>query len=113
MDVSSAEMTKYAVNAMLATKISLMNDIANLFETMGKDVNLVRKGIGNDARIGHVFFAPDVGSGGSCFPKDIKARNRTFRENGHEMRRLEAVEAVNEDPKEVLSSKVVKYLEKN
>lgn len=109
MDIPSAEMTKYAANAMLATKISFMNDIANLCEIMGADVNLVRKGIGSDARIGHKFIYPGVGYGGSCFPKDVKALIRTARENGHDMRILEAVEAVNEDQKEVLSSKVVKH----
>jgi UDPglucose 6-dehydrogenase len=109
MDIPSAEMTKYAANAMLATKISFMNDIANLCEIMGADVNLVRKGIGSDPRIGHKFIYPGVGYGGSCFPKDVKALIRTARENGHDMRILEAVEEVNEDQKLVLSSKVIKH----
>ena len=97
MDIPSAEMTKYAANAMLATKISFMNDIANLCEKMGADVNWVCKGIGSDPRIGNKFIYPGIGYGGSCFPKDVKALARTGRENGHSMRILEAVEAVNED----------------
>lgn len=109
MDIPSAEMTKYAANAMLATKISFMNDIANLCEIMGADVNLVRKGIGSDARIGNKFIYPGVGYGGSCFPKDVKALIRTARENGYEMRILESVEEVNEDQKMVMSTKVVKH----
>lgn len=109
MDIPSAEMTKYAANAMLATKISFMNDIANLCEIMGADVNLVRKGIGSDPRIGNKFIYPGVGYGGSCFPKDVKALIRTARENGHEMRILEAVEDVNDDQKMVMSNKVVRH----
>ena len=109
MDVPSAEMTKYAANAMLATKISFMNDIANLCEIMGADVNKVRKGIGSDPRIGTKFIYPGIGYGGSCFPKDVKALVRTARENGHEMRILQAVEDVNEDQKSVLFNKVKKY----
>jgi len=109
MDIPSAEMTKYAANAMLATKISFMNDIANLCEIMGADVNLVRKGIGSDGRIGNKFIYPGVGYGGSCFPKDVKALIRTARENGYEMRILESVEEVNEDQKMVMSTKVVKH----
>lgn len=108
MDVPSAEMTKYAANAMLATKISFMNDIANLCEIMGADVNLVRKGIGSDPRIGNRFIYPGIGYGGSCFPKDVKALVRTARENGHEMRILQAVEDVNDDQKSVLFNKVMK-----
>ncbi|MEQ9262355.1 MAG: UDP-glucose/GDP-mannose dehydrogenase family protein [Owenweeksia sp.] len=108
MDVPSAEMTKYAANAMLATKISFMNDIANLCEIMGADVNLVRKGIGTDPRIGNKFIYPGIGYGGSCFPKDVKALIRTSRENGHEMRILQSVEDVNEDQKSVLFNKVKK-----
>lgn len=106
MDIPSAEMTKYAANAMLATKISFMNDIANLCEIMGANVNAVRKGIGSDPRIGNKFIYPGIGYGGSCFPKDVKALIRTARENGHEMRILQAVEDVNEDQKNVLFNKV-------
>jgi UDPglucose 6-dehydrogenase len=106
MDIPSAEMTKYAANAMLATKISFMNDIANLCEIMGADVNLVRKGIGSDPRIGNKFIYPGIGYGGSCFPKDVKALIKTAQENGHNMRILQAVEDVNEDQKMVLFNKV-------
>jgi UDPglucose 6-dehydrogenase len=106
MDIASAEMTKYAANAMLATKISFMNDIANLCEIMGADVNMVRKGIGSDARIGNKFIYPGVGYGGSCFPKDVKALIKTAKENKYDMRILNAVEEVNEDQKEVLFNKV-------
>ena len=108
MDIPSAEMTKYAANSMLATKISFMNDVANLCEIMGADVNLVRKGIGSDGRIGNKFIYPGIGYGGSCFPKDVKALVRTARENGYEMRILQAVEDVNEDQKSVLFNKVKK-----
>lgn len=109
MDIPSAEMTKYAANAMLATKISFMNDIANLCEIMGADVNRVREGIGSDPRIGNRFIYPGIGYGGSCFPKDVKALIRTARENGHEMRILQSVEDVNEDQKSVLFNKVMKH----
>jgi UDPglucose 6-dehydrogenase len=109
MDIPSAEMTKYAANAMLATKISFMNDIANLCEIMGADVNMVRKGIGSDPRIGNKFIYPGIGYGGSCFPKDVKALARTAKENGYTMRILEAVEAVNDDQKNVLVSKVIAH----
>jgi len=109
MDIKSAEMTKYAANAMLATKISFMNDIANLCEKMGADVNLVRKGIGSDPRIGNKFIYPGIGYGGSCFPKDVKALARTGRENGHTMRILEAVEQVNDAQKSVLYNKINAY----
>lgn len=108
MDIPSAEMTKYAANAMLATKISFMNDVANLCEIMGADVNLVRKGIGSDPRIGNKFIYPGIGYGGSCFPKDVKALVRTARENGHEMRILQSVEDVNEDQKYLLFNKIMK-----
>lgn len=107
MDIPSAEMTKYAANAMLATKISFMNDMANLCEIMGADVNLVRKGIGSDARIGHKFIYPGIGYGGSCFPKDVKALIKTAAENGYNMRILNAVEEVNNHQKEVLFDKIV------
>lgn len=109
MDIPSAEMTKYAANAMLATKISFMNDIANLCEIMGADVNAVRKGIGSDPRIGNKFIYPGIGYGGSCFPKDVKALIRTAREHGHEMRILQSVEDVNEGQKEVMFSKLKKH----
>ena len=109
MDIPSAEMTKYAANAMLATKISFMNDIANLCEKMGADVNWVRKGIGSDPRIGNKFIYPGIGYGGSCFPKDVKALAITGRENGHTMRILEAVELVNDDQKSVLFNKMNAY----
>lgn len=109
MDIPSAEMTKYAANAMLATKISFMNDIANLCEIMGADVNMVRKGIGSDGRIGPKFIYPGVGYGGSCFPKDVKALAKTAQENNYTMRILNAVEEVNEAQKEVLFNKVLKH----
>ncbi len=106
MDIPSAEMTKYAANAMLATKISFMNDVANLCEIMGADVNMVRKGIGSDARIGTKFIYPGVGYGGSCFPKDVKALIKTAKERNYNMRILNAVEEVNDSQKEVLFNKV-------
>jgi UDPglucose 6-dehydrogenase len=109
MDIPSAEMTKYAANSMLATKISFMNDIANLCEIMGADVNMVRKGIGSDARIGNKFIYPGVGYGGSCFPKDVKALIKTAKEQNYNMRILNAVEEVNDAQKEVLFNKVMKH----
>jgi UDPglucose 6-dehydrogenase len=109
MDIPSAEMTKYAANAMLATKISFMNDIANLCEIMGADVNNVRKGIGSDSRIGTKFIYPGIGYGGSCFPKDVKALIKTAQENGYDLRVLKSVEDVNDDQKSVLFNKVAKY----
>jgi UDPglucose 6-dehydrogenase len=109
MDVPSAEMTKYAANSMLATKISFMNDIANLCEIMGADVNMVRKGIGSDSRIGKKFIYPGIGYGGSCFPKDVKAIIHTARLNGYDLRVLRAVEEVNDDQKSVLFNKLYKY----
>ncbi|GAA4372963.1 UDP-glucose/GDP-mannose dehydrogenase family protein [Hymenobacter koreensis] len=109
MDIPSAEMTKYAANAMLATKISFMNDVANLCEIMGADVNMVRRGIGSDARIGTKFIYPGIGYGGSCFPKDVKALIKTAAENGYEMQVLKAVESVNEDQKSVLFEKVKRH----
>ncbi len=109
MDIPSAEMTKYAANSMLATKISFMNDIANLCEIMGADVNKVRQGIGSDARIGTRFIYPGIGYGGSCFPKDVKALIKTAAENGYQMQVLQAVEEVNEAQKEVLFNKVSKH----
>jgi UDPglucose 6-dehydrogenase len=95
MDVHSAEMTKYAANALLATKISFMNDVANLCELVGANVDMVRKGIGSDSRIGYSFIFPGAGYGGSCFPKDVQALCRTGRQVGHPLELLEAVEAVN------------------
>lgn len=109
MDVPSAEMTKYAANAMLATRISFMNDIANLCERVGADVNMVRKGIGADNRIGNRFLYAGCGYGGSCFPKDIKALIKTGRQNGYVMRILEAVEAVNEEQKTILFRKLAAF----
>lgn len=109
MDVPSAEMTKYAANAMLATRISFMNDIANLCEIVGADVNMVRKGIGSDNRIGNRFLYPGCGYGGSCFPKDVKALIRTAQEYDYDMRILQAVEEVNEDQKTILFRKLKKY----
>lgn len=106
MDVPSAEMTKYAANSMLATKISFMNDMANLCEILGADVNMVRKGIGSDARIGNKFIYPGIGYGGSCFPKDVKALITTASENGYSMKILQAVESVNENQKMVLFNKL-------
>ena len=109
MDVPSAEMTKYAANAMLATRISFMNDVANLCEIVGADVNMVRKGIGSDGRIGNRFLYAGIGYGGSCFPKDIKALIKTARSNGYRMRILEAVEEVNEEQKSILFRKLDDY----
>ncbi len=109
MDIASAEMTKYAANAMLATKISFMNDIANLCELVGADVNWVRKGIGSDPRIGSKFIYPGIGYGGSCFPKDVKALVKTAKEYGHDLRILQAVEDVNDDQKLVLFNKIAKH----
>lgn len=111
MDIPSAEMTKYAANAMLATKISFMNDIANLCEIVGADVNMVRKGIGSDNRIGNKFIYPGIGYGGSCFPKDVKALIRTGKENHHKLEILQAVEDVNERQKMVLFQKAFKFFE--
>ena len=107
-DIPSAEMIKYAANAMLATRISFMNDIANLCDLVGANVNMVRKGIGSDNRIGTKFLYPGCGYGGSCFPKDVKAIIKTAEQNGYEMRVLKAVEAVNEDQKSLLFKKLDK-----
>lgn len=109
MDIPSAEMTKYASNAMLATRISFMNDIANLCNKVGADVHLVRKGMGSDSRIGNKFIYPGVGYGGSCFPKDVKALINTAKNHGYRMRVLEAVEEVNEIQKEVLFQKLLSH----
>ena len=109
MDIPSAEMTKYAANSMLATRISFMNDIANLCEMVGADVNMVRSGIGSDTRIGRKFLYPGIGYGGSCFPKDVKALIKTAEANGYQMRVLKAVEEVNELQKGVLFDKLTKH----
>ena len=113
MDVRSAEMTKYAANAMLATRISFMNQIANLCERMGADVAAVRDGIGSDSRIGYDFLFPGPGYGGSCFPKDVKALVKTAEECSYDFLLLKAVEEVNERQKELLSAKVIKALGDN
>ena len=109
MDIPSAEMTKYAANAMLATRISFMNDIANLCELLGADVNMVRKGIGTDVRIGSKFLYAGIGYGGSCFPKDVKALIQTAEQNGYDLKVLKAVEEVNEHQKRILFSKLLKH----
>ena len=106
MDIRSAELTKYAANAMLATKISFINEIANLAEELGADIEQVRIGIGSDPRIGYQFIYPGCGFGGSCFPKDVRALTQTGQESGKEMRILRAVEAVNESQKNVIFSKI-------
>jgi UDPglucose 6-dehydrogenase len=113
MDITSAEMTKYAANSMLATKISFMNDIANLCEIVGADINMVRKGIGSDSRIGNKFIYPGIGYGGSCFPKDVQALIKTAGENKYELRVLKAVEAVNNDQKHVLFRKIMNFFNGN
>lgn len=110
MDVRSAELTKYAANAMLATRISFMNELANLAERMGADIEMVRQGIGSDPRIGWHFLYPGAGYGGSCFPKDVKALQYTARQFGHPLKLLHAVEEVNEAQKRVLVDKIVARL---
>lgn len=112
-DIPSAEMIKYAANSMLATRISFMNDIANLCELVGADVNMVRKGIGADTRIGNKFLYPGCGYGGSCFPKDVKALIKTAEKNGYEMKVLKAVEEVNENQKSILFTKLSNYYNDN
>lgn len=111
MDIRSAELTKYAANAMLATKISFMNEIANISERVGADVEAVRRGIGSDSRIGFAFIYPGVGYGGSCFPKDVQALERTARKHGYDSRILQAVEAVNNDQKLHLVSKIREHFD--
>lgn len=111
MDILSAEMTKYAANAMLATRISFMNDMANLCERVGADINMVRKGIGSDQRIGGKFLYAGCGYGGSCFPKDVKALIQTADQNGYELRVLKAVEEVNAYQKQVLYHKLEKHFQ--
>jgi len=110
MDVRSAELTKYAANAMLATRISFMNEMANLAEKLGADIELVRQGIGSDPRIGYHFLYPGCGYGGSCFPKDVQALVRTAREAGQGLKVLQSVEDANEEQKFVLANKIVKRL---
>jgi len=110
MDVRSAELTKYAANAMLATRISFMNELANLADRLGADIEAVRKGIGSDPRIGWHFLYPGVGYGGSCFPKDVKALQHTAATHGHPLELLAAVESVNEAQKRVLVDKIVARL---
>ena len=107
MDIPSAELTKYAANAMLATKISFMNELSNLAERLDADIELVRQGIGSDPRIGYHFIYPGCGYGGSCFPKDVQALHKTASENGYDARILAAVEQVNVDQKSVLLSKII------
>lgn len=111
IDIESAEMTKYAANALLATKISFMNEIANLCELVGADVENVRKGIGSDKRIGYDFLFPGVGYGGSCFPKDVKALVSTAKEHGYEMRIIEAVNKVNQTQREIFLKKILNHFE--
>ncbi len=109
MDIPSAELTKYAANAMLATRISFMNEMANLCEIVGADVNMVRKGIGSDSRIGNKFIYPGVGYGGSCFPKDVKALIKSASEKGYSLKVIEAVEKVNDAQKELMFKKISEY----
>ena len=113
MDIRSAEMTKYAANAMLATKISFMNEIANICEKVGADANQVRLGIGADQRIGYSFIYPGVGYGGSCFPKDVKALTKIAKENGYTAELITAVEKVNDAQKLVIAQKIVKQFGEN
>jgi len=112
-DIPSAEMIKYAANAMLATRISFMNDIANLCERVGANVNMVRKGIGSDSRIGNKFLFSGCGYGGSCFPKDVKALIKTADKHGYSLRVLQAVEQVNETQKSVLFEKLMRQFDGN
>ena len=113
MDIRSAEMTKYAANAMLATKISFMNEIANICEKVGADANQVRIGIGSDKRIGYSFIYPGAGYGGSCFPKDLKALTKIAKEHGYESKLISAVEEVNDAQKLVIAQKIVKRFGEN
>lgn len=109
MDITSAEMTKYVANSMLATRISFMNDVANLCEIVGADIHMVRKGIGSDSRIGNKFLYSGIGYGGSCFPKDVKALIKTAEQNGYNMRVIKAVEEVNNHQKQLLFKKFFKF----
>ena len=113
MDVRSAEMTKYAANAMLATKISFMNEIANICEKIGADANKVRIGIGSDKRIGYNFIYPGIGYGGSCFPKDVKALSKIAKENGYNAKLINTVNNVNDDQKLVIAKKIINYFGNN
>jgi len=113
MDIKSAEMTKYAANSMLATKISFMNEMSQICERVGADINKVRNGIGSDSRIGYSFIYPGCGYGGSCFPKDVQALAKTAKEYGYTPRILDAVELVNYDQKHVISNKVIKKFGEN
>ena len=113
MDERSAEMTKYAANSYLATRISFMNEIANLCERLGADVDMVRKGMGSDSRIGKRFLFPGVGYGGSCFPKDVQALAKSAEENAYDFKILKSVMQVNDLQKEILSDKIVKYFDGN
>jgi UDPglucose 6-dehydrogenase len=109
MDIASAEITKYAANAMLATRISFINELANLCDILGADINYVRKGIGSDSRIGSKFLYPGTGYGGSCFPKDVKAILKTAHDNGYELNVIRAVEKANEYQKNVIFNKIISY----
>jgi UDPglucose 6-dehydrogenase len=113
MDIASSEITKYAANAMLATRISFINEIANLCDILGADINHVRRGIGSDSRIGNKFLYPGTGYGGSCFPKDVKALAKTARDNGYELNVVSAVEKANEYQKGVLFGKIKKHFGNN
>ena len=113
MDIPSAEMTKYAANSMLATRISFMNDIANLCECVGADVDMVRRGIGTDTRIGTKFLYPGCGYGGSCFPKDVKALIHTGKEYNYDMKVIRAVDEVNEFQKGIIFEKLFRYFNGN
>ena len=113
MDIRSAEMTKYVANTMLATKISFMNEVSNICELVGADVNQVRIGIGSDSRIGYSFIYPGCGYGGSCFPKDVKALKKAAQENGYEAKIIGAVELVNDNQKLVIANKVIKRFGEN
>jgi len=113
MDIASAEITKYAANAMLATRISFINEIANLCDILGADINHVRKGIGSDSRIGSKFLYPGTGYGGSCFPKDVKAILKTANDNGYELNVIKAVEKANEYQKNVIFNKIISHFNDN
>ena len=113
MDIASAELTKYAANCMLATKISFMNDLANLCDVVGADINAVRKGIGSDPRIGNKFIYPGIGFGGSCFPKDVKALIKTGKDYGYTLELVQAVENVNNRQKDMLLKKILKHFNNN